>query len=397
MRRICTLCERTAHDSNLMCTELECPLKTQRFLGSGQLVGDVTVVSFITNSRTASFYEGQRGGERVLLKVAFDKCEEQLRGEAQFLAAIAQERAKKARPSRLTTPPDPFPGMPNLLPAYQNASVEAFPYGQSLIDGKPVFFEVMDYVEGIPLREYLVATPTPWFFHVGYVVARLAKILALMNKQYRIYHANLNSESVWVHEDKQGYLRPMLMDYGATYPLNQPISDGTLLWLRTFGMMAYLPPEIATLETLPQSYSPPNPYLIDGYSLGLLLYEMLAGTPKYSYRLRRNSDIIELMRQRKENLLTRDDIKELKQKPMLDIAKVATNADPAKRVLPVDNKPTPLGADVIAGLLETVVGKVPAEPSRQTIGQNIWRAVLVASLLMVLVLLLGVAFAPPIV
>ena len=394
MKRLCTLCERTAQDGNLMCVDVECPIKNQIFLGSGQLVGDVTIVQFKAASRTASFYEGLRDEQRVIVKIAHDRCDKQLRNEAELLADIARNRLKRARAGWFSTPSDPFPGVPQLLPAYKNASLRSFPYGQLVIDGRPVSFMVFEYVDGIPLTQFLEGTPQPWLPQAAHIVRRLARIVAMMNKTRNVYHANLNPSAVWVYEDEKGHLHPVLMDYGIVKSTDKPLSYATLLWLQSFGMVAYLAPEIALKDLNETSEWPhPAPELLDGYGLGLLLYQLLNGKPKYAYRLKRNLDILEEMRVDKDasQRIDRPDIEELeRQKPVLELALSASAWDIKNRRMPVDNQPVPLSAATIDRLLTRMFGEAPAPYTPLTVQQIVARVMLVASVLVVVFLLLGI-------
>jgi hypothetical protein len=83
MKRICPLCERISQDGNLWCQERDCPAETSPIImGYGDFLGDIQVVRLLYVLRTAVIYQAQRGEERVLLKVANNGCEEQLKREA---------------------------------------------------------------------------------------------------------------------------------------------------------------------------------------------------------------------------------------------------------------------------------------------------------------------------
>ena len=90
MKRICPLCERISQDGNLWCQEQHCPAETSPvIMGYGDFLGDIQVIRLLYVIRTAAIYQAQRGDEQVLLKVAHNGCEEQLKREAVLLACLA--------------------------------------------------------------------------------------------------------------------------------------------------------------------------------------------------------------------------------------------------------------------------------------------------------------------
>lgn len=397
MSYICSHCERTAPDKNLFCTEVYCPLRTEAIIGAGQLVGDARIIRSLHVTKTATFYEARRGDEQVILKLAHQGCEKQLQAEAHLLRDITLDRLRKNRPSGLsrifrlhylTAKSDPHPGIPTLLPAYRRGELVEFPHGLAVIHQREVCFLVLEFVQGIPLREYLADTPQPWFFNVAWLVMRVARILDLLNGQFKVLHGKLNPDAIWVYEDDQGYLRPVLMDFGMVIPINQLIEKDNILWLHLHSENAYIPPEIIArdLSQMPKEKLH-STHQMDVYGLGLLLYEMLAGKPRFTHRLLRESTVRRNVKANVINPLRRKDVEMLTAyEPLLRIAEAATRPDPTKRA--------PSDAGTLYTFLQEKVGRIPPEKVPTTIAQSVAWVVVVSLLLACLVLLAGVAVMP---
>ena len=89
MKRVCTLCERTSPDGNLWCQQVDCPAEDMPILFSyGQFVGDVKVNRLLKVLRTSSIYEAERDETLVMLKVAHQGLQNQLRREASILSQL---------------------------------------------------------------------------------------------------------------------------------------------------------------------------------------------------------------------------------------------------------------------------------------------------------------------
>jgi serine/threonine protein kinase len=386
MKLICSVCERSANDRNLACTEINCPIDKHITLGNGQVVGDVKIVQLQQVARTYTLYSGLRQKTPVLLKVAHQDygAKNQLIDEAKFLSYFALERQKKSN-SRfrfLASPKDPYPGIPNLLPAYASSTVRNFPYGQTQIHGQDFVFSVWDKVEGIPLEQYLNAIPEPWVDNVAHTINRLAYVLAIINHQGLI-HGRLTPDSIWIYEDKNGVLRPTLMDFGLLRPASE-LNRNNLIWLHEHTNTAYIAPEIVHPTNADiVDHSPQNPEAIDAYGLGLLLYEMLAGRPKFNSVLRSRSQIVRDIHGQEDNALVREDIAETNRKFLIEIAKSATARKEVERA--------PNSAKAFIAKIESSIGKIPKEPQQNTTTQRVWRIGLMTGIVVGLYLLANVA------
>ncbi|MCB9453092.1 MAG: hypothetical protein H6672_16780 [Anaerolineaceae bacterium] len=386
MKQVCAACGRNSNGRNLSCTEVTCPLEKQVILGSGQIIGDIKVVHLVQITKTHALYEGLRQDKSVLLKVAHHDtgAKNQLIAESQFLSLIAQDRLKRKKSflSRFSRLQDPHPGIPNILPAYSNAELVNFPYGLAQVSDQSIVYTVWDHIEGIPLSEYLVAVPVPWVESVAHIITHLAYIVELINKS-EVLHGKLTPDAIWIQEDDKGILRPTLVDFGLLRN-HRLLNQNDIIWLHENGNIAYVAPEIAKANNHEiRDYQPKTVESIDIYELGLLLYQMLAGKPKYDDLFKSRSQIVKLIGQSEGNPLIRNDIQQTNRAELVRLAKVATQRNPDQR------KPDSLREFI--NILEKVVGKIPAEKPGHSIRETVWRVALVAGILVGAYLLIGVA------
>ena len=91
MKQFCLKCGRISDDGNRWCPEIDCWAEEgPALLDYGDYLGDVKVVKLLRMLRASAIYEGERGKQKVLLKVANpgDECAERLKREAKILAAL---------------------------------------------------------------------------------------------------------------------------------------------------------------------------------------------------------------------------------------------------------------------------------------------------------------------
>jgi diguanylate cyclase (GGDEF)-like protein len=131
---------------------------------------------------------------------------------------------------------------PNLCAVYD--------YGQ-LPDGAPYF--TMEHVPGLDLHEAIPSDPAGLLPLIG----QLSRALGYVHQQ-GLVHGDLKPENVRVRAD--GTLK--LMDFGLMSPAGQALES-----IR--GTLAYVSPEVAKRDRIDQRS--------DLYSLGVVLYELLAG------------------------------------------------------------------------------------------------------------------------
>jgi serine/threonine protein kinase len=315
----------------------------------GESLGDIEVVRLLRVLRTAAVYEAQRDGESVLLKVAHPNCQDQLRREAITLAQLAQVQA--------------HPMLPTLLPAYQQADISQRPYGKTVFRGETKYYIVFDYVEGQFLRDMLLKNPQPWYQHAAWMTISLCDAIAFLHIKGGKFHLNLNPDVVYVRTDKRGVPRPLLLDLGW---LSEP---GAIDydWALRYGQPAYTAPEMLSRD-------PAVGHATDVYGLGLLFYEMLAGSPAYDARDQRDEVVRDLVLQAAPPPLNRTDLSE----DVHHIVHMAIHRAPGQRQQDVR---------ALAKMLRTKFGEVPAEKKRSYNRTLAVAVVLIAFLTVVLIML----------
>jgi serine/threonine protein kinase len=269
VKRVCTVCQRISPDGNLWCQEPDCPSgDLPMIFDYGEWLGDIQVIRLLRILRSSAIYEAQREDEKVLLKVAHNGYQDQMRREARILGDL----------SRNSNYP---PNLPVLLPAYRQADINQRPYGKTVFRDEAKYYEVFDYIEGEFLRDMLFKNPQPWYQHAAWMTISLANVIAFLHLKANTLHLNLSPEVIYVRTDKKGIPRPVLLDLGL---LGDPGAVDPV-WVHQYGMPAYTPPELIA-QRVPT-------YASDVYGLGLVMYEMLAGSPAFEFQQRREDDIRE--------------------------------------------------------------------------------------------------------
>ncbi|MGL6234144.1 MAG: Stk1 family PASTA domain-containing Ser/Thr kinase [Segniliparus sp.] len=145
--------------------------------------------------------------------------------------------------------------------------VSVFDTGESASDQGPMPYIVMEYVDGQTLREALQDGPLT----TEQVLAWISDVAAALDFSHHngIVHRDVKPGNIMIN--KLGQVK--VMDFG----IARAISDATITATQTatvIGTAQYLSPEQARGETVdPRS---------DVYSLGCVLYELLAGSPPFT-------------------------------------------------------------------------------------------------------------------
>jgi serine/threonine protein kinase/formylglycine-generating enzyme required for sulfatase activity/dienelactone hydrolase len=153
--------------------------------------------------------------------------------------------------------------------------------------GRPYF--VMEMVTGVSITEYCDKNNLS-------TRERLALFIQVCNAiqhahQKGIIHRDLKPSNVLVtHHD--GKPVPKVIDFGIAKATNQKLTERTLFtrYAHIIGTPAYMSPEQAELSDVDIDTRS------DVYSLGVLLYELLAGTPPFSEEELRKAGYVEMQR-----------------------------------------------------------------------------------------------------
>lgn len=153
--------------------------------------------------------------------------------------------------------------------------------------GRPYF--VMDYVKGVPITEYCDATRLS-------VPDRLQLFVQVCQAvqhahQKGIIHRDLKPSNILVapYDDKPV---PKVIDFGLAKAMNQSLTEKTLHTAHdmVLGTPQYMSPEQATFNNLDIDTRS------DVYSLGTLLYELLAGSPPFAQPELEKRGLLEILR-----------------------------------------------------------------------------------------------------
>ncbi len=284
MQRYCERCERVTQDGNLWCQDVDCPAEQgYPLLSYGEYLADLKVTKLMRVWRTAALYEAERDEQPVLLKVAHptDECSERLRREAVALEALTPRQTGLGAFIRSFFP-TPRSLYPIPLPAVPGRS--ARPYGEITFRGDPRVFSVYRHAEGKILSDLLLENPQIWHTQGAWLITTLAKAMRPLVRSEKL-HLGLSPDIVLVDNDKDGNLRPMLLDLGLL--ADEAELSGIPDWLKL------CEPAYSAPEVLSNSRNGALSLAVDAYSLGMIYFEILSGKPAYEAKMRRDGQLKE--------------------------------------------------------------------------------------------------------
>jgi eukaryotic-like serine/threonine-protein kinase len=145
-------------------------------------------------------------------------------------------------------------------------AIEVYDYGETVTPhGRLAAYVVMRLLEGRPLSDRIAEGPLPWA-EAALIAARLANVLAAAHER-GIVHRDVTAENVLLTA-----AGAKLLDFGIAAFIGEDDDNGT----SDYGTPPYVAPERLTGTTA----DPAN----DVYALGVLLFEMLTGSPPYPER-----------------------------------------------------------------------------------------------------------------
>ncbi len=298
MKRFCERCERITDNGHLWCQERDCPAEEgYPVFDYGDYLGDLKITKLIGVTRTCAMYKASRGAkeDEVFLKVAHanPECEERLKREAALLHDIAPFRPTGFAKFVASFRPTKRYNFPVSLPPYPTPSKR--PFGEMSFRGTPRVFAVYEPVPGNLISEMVLENPQAWHYEVAWTVAGVAEAMRPVT-QGNLTHLSLTPDSVIVDLDKEGHWRPTLVDFGWMIDRNS-VDAATFTTALARSEPAYTAPEV-TANRVPQAATP----AADVYSLGLILYEMLAGRPGFAAKLRGDEGVRTRIIQNKQPL-----------------------------------------------------------------------------------------------
>ena len=134
----------------------------------------------------------------------------------------------------------------------------------------------------------LLETPQIWHTQAAWLISTIAKALRPLANNRRC-HLSLTPDIIMVETDKDGNLRPTLLDLG--FLITAEEADGRYNWTHLCEP-AYTAPEV-----LGGAQSGGLSPAADVYSLGMIFYEMLAGKPGFEHRIRRDEQLRDVVLQ----------------------------------------------------------------------------------------------------
>ncbi len=293
MHRFCERCERVTQDGNLWCQDKDCPAEEGfPVFVYGDYLGDLKVTKLVRVWRTAALYEAQRGKTEVLLKVAHpdDDCAERLKREALVLEALTPRQTGLFAFIRSFLPVS-RPILPIIQAPYPNRSKRV--HGEISFRGEPRVFSVLSHAKGKILSDLILENPQIWHYQAAWIVTTLAHALRPLVRSNKC-HLSISPDIVLVDTDRDGNLRPMLLDLG--FIVDGGDVDGHYDWSK-LTEPAYTAPELL-------AYTPSRTVGLeaDVYSLGMVFYEMLSGHPGFESKLRRDEQVREDVTQNRKPL-----------------------------------------------------------------------------------------------
>lgn len=330
MTRFCTVCDRATLDGNLWCARADCPAEAGHgVLSYGDFLGDVKVVRLLRVWRSSALYEGERGEEKVLLKVAneVEGAEDRLRREAALFSAATPHNHNPWVARKRTV-------WPEILPPSIGSKR---PYGEISFRGETKIYSVFRYAVGKFLSDLMLENPQLWHQQAAWLITNVAEALQPLAAQGKS-HTHLTPDMILVDTDADGHLRPLILDLGAAQPVAEITQNALLL------EPAYCAPEIADGRAGRSAFSP----AADVYALGLIYYEMLAGKPAFASAARRDEQVRALVAERHAMLSAK--------RPELEQAGVLKVLDKALAASARFASPGELAAALVA-----VYGRIPIE------------------------------------
>jgi len=158
---------------------------------------------------------------------------------------------------------------PNLLPLFDSGEVYVPDVAGGAGEARSHLFYVMPYIEGQTLRQRLQREGQLPVDEALRIASSIAGALDYAHR-HGVVHRDLKPENVLMHERQ-----PLVMDFGIALAVSQAGAERLTQLGISLGTPQYMSPEQATGDRDVDART-------DIYSLGAMLYEMLAGAPPHT-------------------------------------------------------------------------------------------------------------------
>jgi serine/threonine protein kinase len=257
--RACRVCRRCYASSVVYCSEDDHPLLEELDLSDPEMVTGYRLEVLLKAGRSDSVFRARQTASDGVCLIRIAKCPEEY--EQEFLHEGRSAAAFFH---------------PNVVDVYEAGKLDS---GE--------LYTVSEYTQGRTLREFLHTTPTPDLLTTVQIARQTAEALHAINLKGLVHRA-VNTENIVLSFDDLGrsLVRIKDIDFGGarTHSIisNEFLADSALDSLRYFAP-EQCDGEVAGMKT-------------DIYSLGIVLYEMLAGSPPFNAS--KAAGLIELHRHR---------------------------------------------------------------------------------------------------
>ncbi len=242
--KVCALCERCYDDSVVSCTEESHPVLSETCKGDPEMIADYRLDFLLESGVRGETYRARQieSGRSCLIKIlsAPEINNEQFLRDASVAAPFFH---------------------PNVVDVFEAGTLES---GE--------FYIVAEDADGKPLRGFLDSVGVPELLTSIEVVRQTAEALHALHREGLVHHA-INPENILLTTDAEDRLLVRIKDLdfggvvGRSIVSNKFLIDSALDSLRYFA-----PEQCSGGEVTAQT---------DVYSLGVVFYEMLAGTPPF--------------------------------------------------------------------------------------------------------------------
>lgn len=316
------------------CTRSCPPAQLSTIFDTGEQLEEFAILARLTILPMATLYRVQYQKKTYLLKVAHNTFSNQLKQEAKLLSQLAH------------------PALPLL-----QSSADQRPYSKVSIQGQIHYYILLADIKGEFLDQHLQSGRPFIPDRAAFLVISLADVVAYVNVRGGKILTNLNPGNIIIREDKDGYLRPTLLD------LMSAVSGGASAYGPAINI--YQAPEVVSQQRCDGT--------ADVYSLGAILYELLTNERILPDKLKEDHEIRAMVLSQEPVLL--------KQRRRELISGISDLVHHALQKHPLRRQPD---VRTFAKGLRTLFGEVPVERT----GLHIDRRIITAVIFMVIILLI---------